>query len=226
MYLKAWSSLCIPKEAGGLGFRQMKDINEAFVTKLVWQLNTDTRKLWVQVFRAKYLRGLNFMDDIQPSRNTSWIWSSIMHCKENFHRGACYTVRSHSRLRVSADPWIPGIARHRLIHDIHWPVDVYYVKDLMISGGEQWDMDLIRRLVPQDVAMKIQSTRILPSSEQEALFWVPSKTGIFSIKSAYRTKHGERFVHNSPISRLFWKNLWNSDLHTRHKMILWRLVSN
>lgn len=35
LYLKAWSAMCLPKEDGGLGFRMMREINVAFITKLV-----------------------------------------------------------------------------------------------------------------------------------------------------------------------------------------------
>lgn len=45
LYPKPWSTICVPKEVGGLGFRRMYDINVAFVTKLVWQLNTKNDKL-------------------------------------------------------------------------------------------------------------------------------------------------------------------------------------
>jgi hypothetical protein len=38
--LKSWGSLCIPKSLGGLGFRKMRDVNLALVSKLGWKLHT------------------------------------------------------------------------------------------------------------------------------------------------------------------------------------------
>lgn len=64
LYLKGWSSICAPKEAGGLGFRLMKDSNIAFLTKLVWQLNTRPDKLWVRLLHSKYLLGQQFLDNL------------------------------------------------------------------------------------------------------------------------------------------------------------------
>lgn len=93
LYLKAWTSICTPKEAGGLGFRGTRDTNEVFITKLIWQLNTTKDKLWVKVLRSKYLRGLNFLDENLRSDQPSWIWSSILKCREAFLKGACYTVK-------------------------------------------------------------------------------------------------------------------------------------
>lgn len=40
LYMKSWQSICAPKTAGGLGFRGIKEVNEAFHTKLAWQLCT------------------------------------------------------------------------------------------------------------------------------------------------------------------------------------------
>jgi hypothetical protein len=36
--LKSWSSSCLPKDQGGLGFRLMKYINVSLIAKLGWKL--------------------------------------------------------------------------------------------------------------------------------------------------------------------------------------------
>jgi hypothetical protein len=36
--LKSWDSLCVPKAAGGLVLRKMKDVNLALISKLGWKL--------------------------------------------------------------------------------------------------------------------------------------------------------------------------------------------
>lgn len=38
LYLKSWSSICLPKVVGGLGIRSMVDINHALLTKLAWNV--------------------------------------------------------------------------------------------------------------------------------------------------------------------------------------------
>lgn len=46
-YPTAWRSLCTPLCAGGLGIRNLEDVNRALVTKLTWHLNSDSHKPWV-----------------------------------------------------------------------------------------------------------------------------------------------------------------------------------
>jgi hypothetical protein len=41
LFLKSWSSICIPRDLGGLGIRNMYDVNLALITKLGWKLLSD-----------------------------------------------------------------------------------------------------------------------------------------------------------------------------------------
>jgi hypothetical protein len=45
--LKSWSSICLPKEDGGLGFRCMHEFNQSLITKLGWKLLSNADCLWV-----------------------------------------------------------------------------------------------------------------------------------------------------------------------------------
>ena len=45
--LKSCSSICLPKEDGGLGFRHMHEFNLSLITKLRWKLMSNADCLWV-----------------------------------------------------------------------------------------------------------------------------------------------------------------------------------
>lgn len=147
LYLKAWNSICTPKEAGGLGFRRARDTNIAFITKLVWQLNTREDKLWVRLLRSKLL-GRNFLDDLPKIASCSRLWSSISNFRDYFLKGACLNIKRHSSVRIKADPWIPGAAGFKLSANIPILENLTYVKDLMHSDRQSWNLDLIQSLVP------------------------------------------------------------------------------
>lgn len=57
LYLTSWKSVCSPKQASGLGVKLSKEINASFMTKMAWELLVHPSKAWVQLIRAKYLRG-------------------------------------------------------------------------------------------------------------------------------------------------------------------------
>jgi hypothetical protein len=44
--LKAWDSICKPKELGGLGLRKMREVNLALISKLGWNLLNKSDLLW------------------------------------------------------------------------------------------------------------------------------------------------------------------------------------
>ena len=53
--LKAWDSICLPKDLGGLGIRKMREVNLALLSKLGWKLLCNTDSMWVAQLRGKYL---------------------------------------------------------------------------------------------------------------------------------------------------------------------------
>jgi hypothetical protein len=53
--LKAWDSICLPKDLGGLGIRKMREVNLALLAKLGWKLLCNTDSMWVAQLRGKYL---------------------------------------------------------------------------------------------------------------------------------------------------------------------------
>lgn len=96
----------------------------------------------------------------------------------------------------------------------------------MNTSRNSWNKPLLELFLPSLVVRLIQKIHILDSLEHDALFWVPSKSEEFSIKSVYRVHQNERFTNNSVISKSQWKRLWMSNLHGRHKSLLWRLLSD
>jgi hypothetical protein len=62
--LKSWDSLCLPKASGGLGFRNMKEVNLALIFKLGWKLHNKSDSMWVSQMRGKYLSSGSFLPPI------------------------------------------------------------------------------------------------------------------------------------------------------------------
>ena len=54
MHWFAWWKMCIPKERGGMGFRDIHSFNLAMLAKQCWRLIENFGSLCAQVLRAKY----------------------------------------------------------------------------------------------------------------------------------------------------------------------------
>ena len=59
--LKSWDSISTPKNVGGLGIKKIVDMNQAFVTKMTWDVVNNSDKMWVMAFKKKYVWNINFM---------------------------------------------------------------------------------------------------------------------------------------------------------------------
>ena len=66
-------NLCYPKKLGRLGFKKFESINMALLTKLAWQIQTEPNRLWVHIFRSKYLQGVDLLT-ATSYKSGSWAW--------------------------------------------------------------------------------------------------------------------------------------------------------
>ncbi|XP_062075373.1 uncharacterized protein LOC133779427 [Humulus lupulus] len=64
----AWSTICSPKSAGGLGFRKIIEWNIAALGKYVWAITTKKDNLWVKWIHSIYLEKKRTGGHIQFSK--------------------------------------------------------------------------------------------------------------------------------------------------------------
>ncbi|XP_059068327.1 uncharacterized protein LOC131858877 [Cryptomeria japonica] len=81
--LLAWDKVCLPKELGGSGIRNLENQNLALGAKLVWKLYDNPASLWARIMFAKYLsngdRESVFRAESLPKGSAIWnfMWKSI-----------------------------------------------------------------------------------------------------------------------------------------------------
>ena len=126
----SWVQLCYPKHLGGLGFKRFENINLALLAKLTWQFQTETTRLWVQIFKAKYIQDNDLLTAYSYKHGT-WAWKGIVDAVTILKRGACYLVRS-GNLCIIDTPWLPTYPNFRpttsphaninlLVKELWWP---------------------------------------------------------------------------------------------------------
>lgn len=79
IHLVGWDNITLPRKLGGLGIRKTRKANTAMLGNLVWDVHTDSDKLWVQISRHKYVKQESFLDIIKKLGFV--IWNSIMKAK-------------------------------------------------------------------------------------------------------------------------------------------------
>jgi hypothetical protein len=106
--LKSWSSICLPKHEGGLGFRRMHEFNLSLITKLGWKMITKTDCLWVKQLQNKYIKYGDFLSS-PISSSASWLWKGIQKIKPFISTGAYLRVSRNSMAPIWSSNWVPSI---------------------------------------------------------------------------------------------------------------------
>lgn len=148
LYLRDWMSLCSPKQAGGMSFKLCKEINDALMKKLAWDIVKHPHKTWVKLIRAKYLRGRKLLDYQVDPKGASWIWRGIMANLEEFKTNTCYRVGSPLMLNIWNEPWIPTVPHLRPPVEYRQEDDLTWVHELISEDGKCWDMPTLHALFP------------------------------------------------------------------------------
>nr|XP_025627789.1 cellulose synthase-like protein E1 [Arachis hypogaea] len=103
--LVKWEVAITPKKAGGLGIRDTSCANIALLGKLVWDCLNNSKKLWVQVLKHKYLRNQSGMNG--NSRNSSSAtWKNIISAYEHLKEGLHWNIGDVHK-SVWYDEWTP-----------------------------------------------------------------------------------------------------------------------
>ena len=76
MHWFAWWKMCIPKNQGGMGFRDIPSFNLALLAKQAWGLLADPDSLCATVLRAKYFPDGDLLN-CKLKKDSSYSWQSI-----------------------------------------------------------------------------------------------------------------------------------------------------
>ena len=99
-----WEALCRPKEAGGMGFMDVRDMNISLLAKWIDRLEREDSNICCNLLRRKYL-GEKSIFQIK-SRQGSQFWRSLLDIRGWFQRGRVIQVISGRQTRFWQDCWV------------------------------------------------------------------------------------------------------------------------
>ena len=219
----AWSEIEKPKALGGLGIGNLLQHNMALLFKWVWRYLTEPSSLWRNTIKIKFGYGDLFTaNELSiPKIGGPWrgICSSIIrHSKGNsfLSKNIRRRVGNGAKILFWHDLWIGSsplkISHPRLFRISSLPNGV--VNSFGFWDGIEWvwSFSWARSLRPRDEAERASLLQTLhqahlSTSDPDTYIWAPSKSGLFSVKSAAMELATPSLSSNFDAIKGLWRGL-------------------
>ena len=214
-----WPAVCRPKECGGLGLTNTKNMNIALLLKWVWRLYQDDESIWHKVVVAKYPEADNIF--AASPCGGSQFWKALHKIKHLFKLGAKLVVKNGLRTFFWKDWWLgdsPLSSR--------FPLLFASCANPNILVAEALDSDspgiLFRRTL--DHEGMVQWHGLVSALDEVALLegrdeirWALEQTGVYSVASMYR-----QLALGATVA--FADDIWDTRLPLKIKIFTWQLA--
>ncbi|CAN1332707.1 Putative ribonuclease H protein At1g65750 [Linum perenne] len=220
-----WEKLCVRKEHGGMGFKNLRGFNLALLAKQGWNLLVNQNSLVARIYKAKYYPRGNYLT-ADKGGNPSLIWQSIWKAQGIVRRGFRWRIGDGSSIRVWEDPWINNDSSRFVTSIPDAEMADLRVNDLWIPGTKQWDIELLDELFNDQDAKAISEIPLCNTPGPDTPIWHFSKNGSLTVRSAYRiwadqiSSIGDYHVTGP------WERLWKLQAPAKTKIMAWRLSRN
>ncbi|CAL8095625.1 unnamed protein product [Prunus armeniaca] len=225
----SWATLGLPKNQGGMGFRDFNDFNLALLAKQCWGLIMEPNSQWAQLLKARYFPECSFFEAKKGGR-ASWAWASLLEGRKIILQGARWQILNGRQAKIWTDRWIPSLHDGKLHPHLQAPVDPNTrVETLIDWDSKSWNLTPIQDSITDEEKLVVQLIPIGNGREEDRLVWPGEKNSRFSVRSGYHYIHAlqvevaaRKASTSSRIDPLVWKNIWKAEVPPKIKNFLWR----
>lgn len=181
----AWDRMCLPKEFGGMGFRDLESFNQAVLAKQCWRILSQPECLLAQFLKSRYYpQGDILSADI--GARPSYAWRIILFGRELLVKGLKHEVGNGGNTRVWLDDWVEdpqeGLRRpwiKNITFDVRLKASAF-----INQATRRWNETALQEIfVPGYVELIMQRQPVV--SQEDFHSWKFNKNGNFTVKSAY-----------------------------------------
>lgn len=229
IHWQSWERLCLSKDLGGLGFRNIETFNQALLAKQAWRLMRSPFCLLSRIMKSRYFAESEFLDAALCQR-PSYAWRSILFGHELLVKGLSKRVGNGTSIFVWTDLWLEDDGLRAPLRMNQFFNVGLKVCDLIDPSSGFWDSaTLEEHFFPQDISI---IKAIKPVFAQEVYYvWKHNKSGDFSVKSAYWLANQERSAKLVEDASVYFstldlkKEVWSLQTDPKIKIFLWKALS-
>jgi hypothetical protein len=236
-----WDTVCLPKNKGGLGVRDIRVVNISLLAKWRWRLLHDDHTVWKAVIKSKYgdrVVGRTVLgDEYKPWFSSLW-WRDICSIGSNldhdwFTSGVIKKLGNGRLTSFWCDTWVgdlPLCDRFPRLYSISSQKENSVSEVRSLNPAQQpwrlnwrlfeWEKTLLEEL------MGLINPVIISLDDEDSWGWVPERGAEFTVKSTYRTV-SNLSVHDEVIARWnapVFTNIWNCPAPSKVSAFVWQLL--
>lgn len=177
--------------------------------------------LWTRILKAKYLKGKSFFE-VRRTSGASFAWQGILSSRPFVKKRACFKIGNGFTINPWKDPWIKRLPDW--IHILKDRVDARHwckIIDLRLKESNGWNEPVLRHLCNDESVEAILKIPWPSEQEEDRLFWLGNNSGTFTVGNCYEI-NGNNDIAKANI----WDKLWNTRMHKRLKIFIWRLLAD
>lgn len=225
----AWEKMCLPKDQGGMGFKDIQLFNQALLAKQAWRLLQAPDCLFALFMKSRYFEEDYFLQAHLGPR-PSFAWRSILHGRDLLESGLKQMVGDGTSLRVWTSPWLEdGGMRAPLMKNIFVDLELR-VSDLIDHEAGNWNRGKLDELFyPREVDIILKSKPVVDSLDFKC--WKHNKSGAYTVRSGYwkaTQLHKVELLqvaNAQPSLNGIKEQIWSVLSPTKIKIFMWKVVS-
>nr|KAJ0221381.1 hypothetical protein LSAT_V11C200050580 [Lactuca sativa] len=170
----SWNEICKPKMHGGLGLKNLKEWNIAFLSSRIWKLISGQDSLWVKWVKFYLLEGRSFWD-VGSKDKMSWSWRNLLKIRP-FLRDSFYSQIGNGKdTFMWFDNWhqlgpLSYVLSPREITNVGYNIRDK-VSDVIVNENWIWPSDWLN-MIPQLGEFPVPS---LISEKKDDVCWLNCK---------------------------------------------------
>ncbi|XP_028068962.1 uncharacterized protein LOC114271546, partial [Camellia sinensis] len=202
VHLVNWGEVTKNKNQGGLGVRDLGEVNDCMLLKWWWRFGAKDKALWKSVVCSRYVRfGGGWVPTLHNTDGASAVWKDIVQLNSlNQSLGVFYnqnlrlSVGNGRRIQFWTDAWLNGRGLNEEFPRLFSPSTEKEESLQQISAKKSlgvWQLQFRRRLLAweekelQRLYVVLESAPELRVEAEDSCSWLTSKSGKFSVSSVW-----------------------------------------